>query len=237
MKVQNLFKRYEIKYLLDEKEYQAVLKAFPGRMVDDEYGKTDVCSLYFDTPDARIIRRSLEKPKYKEKLRLRSYGTVDENGTVFLELKKKYDSVVYKRREKMTLSGALEFIKNPDSHSQISSEIAYFLSFYPEVAVRMFIGCKRQAYYGADDRDLRITFDADIVWRDYDLDLTKGLYGNPITQKNQYLMEIKTAGAMPLWLASTLSENGIYPTSFSKYGRAYEALLNNIKLGEVENVV
>ena len=75
------------------------------------------------------------------------------------------------------------------------------------------------------------------MWRDYDLDLTKGLYGNPITQKNQYLMEIKTAGAMPLWLASTLSENGIYPTSFSKYGRAYEALLNNIKLGEVENVV
>lgn len=91
MEIQNLFKRYEIKYLLGESQYRAVMAAFPGKTVEDEYGETTVCSLYFDTPDCRIIRRSLEKPFYKEKLRLRSYGAVDENGSVFIELKKKYE--------------------------------------------------------------------------------------------------------------------------------------------------
>lgn len=233
MEIQNLFKRYEIKYLLGESQYRAVMAAFPGKTVEDEYGETTVCSLYFDTPDSRIIRRSLEKPFYKEKLRLRSYGAVDENGSVFIELKKKYDSVVYKRREKMTLWRAENFLAHPDKHSQIASEIAYFLSYYPNVEPKTFIGCKRQAYYGANDRDLRITFDTDIVWRDYDLDLRKGSYGNAITQKNQYLMEIKTDGAMPLWLTSVLSANRIYPTSFSKYGRAYESMQRNRNQGEI----
>lgn len=233
MEIQNLFKRYEIKYLLGESQYRAVMAAFPGKTVEDEYGETMVCSLYFDTPDCRIIRRSLEKPFYKEKLRLRSYGAVDENGSVFIELKKKYDSVVYKRREKMTLWRAENFLAHPDKHSQIASEIAYFLSYYPNVEPKTFIGCKRQAYYGANGRDLRITFDTDIVWRDYDLDLRKGSYGNAITQKNQYLMEIKTDGAMPLWLTSVLSANRIYPTSFSKYGRAYESMHRNRNQGEI----
>ncbi len=233
MEIQNLFKRYEIKYLLGKRELDAVMSAFPGRMIDDEYGETTVCSLYFDTPDCRIIRRSLEKPFYKEKLRLRSYGAVDGDGTVFIELKKKYDSVVYKRREKMSLSAAEKFLPNPDAHSQIASEIAYFLSFYPDVEPKTFIGCRRQAYYGANDRDLRITFDKDIVWRNHDLDLRLGSYGNPVMPCDNYLMEIKTAGAMPLWLAKVLAENKIYPTSFSKYGRAYESLLREIRSGEV----
>ena len=233
MEIQNLFKRYEIKYLLGKRELDAVTSAFPGRMIDDEYGETTVCSLYFDTPDCRIIRRSLEKPFYKEKLRLRSYGAVNDDGTVFIELKKKYDSVVYKRREKMSLSAAEKFLSNPDGHSQIASEIAYFLSFYPDVEPKTFIGCRRQAYYGANDRDLRITFDKDIVWRNHDLDLRLGSYGNPVMPGDNYLMEIKTAGAMPLWLAKVLAENKIYPTSFSKYGRAYESLLRETRSGEV----
>lgn len=233
MEIQNLFKRYEIKYLLGKRELDAVLSAFPGRMIDDEYGEAAVCSLYFDTPDYRIIRRSLEKPFYKEKLRVRSYGTPADDGAVFLELKKKYNSIVYKRREKMSLTSAENFLKNPDAHSQISAEIAYFLSFYPDVGPTTFIGCVRQAYYGVDDRDLRITFDKDIVCRSYDLDLRLGLYGNPVLPRDMYLMEIKTSGAMPLWLAGTLAENKIYPTSFSKYGRAYENALREIKNKEV----
>lgn len=233
MEIQNLFKRYEIKYLLGKQELDAVMSAFPGRMIDDEYGETTVCSLYFDTPDCRIIRRSLEKPFYKEKLRLRSYGAVDENGTVFLELKKKYDSIVYKRREKMSLKEAESFLANPNANSQITAEIAYFLSLYRGAKPATFIGCRRQAYYGANDRDLRITFDKDIVWRNHDLDLRAGAYGNPILQGDNCLMEIKTAGAMPLWLAKVLADNKIYPTSFSKYGRAYESLLREIKTGEV----
>lgn len=130
MEIQNQFKRYEIKYLLDSRRYSAVRRAMEGRTVGDEYGRSTVCNVYYDTPDHRIIRRSLEKPPYKEKMRLRSYGTPHGDSKVFLELKKKYDAVVYKRRADMTYDAALKFIEQPHPYSQITREIAYFMEFY-----------------------------------------------------------------------------------------------------------
>ena len=214
-KVLNIFKRYELKYLLNDAQYSAVMRAMEEKMRGDEYGKSDICNIYFDTPDYRLIRRSLEKPVYKEKLRLRSYGTPDADSRVFLELKKKYESVVYKRREAMSYREALGFIETPTPHSQITKEIAYFMSFYHGLA---------PAYYGISDSGLRVTFDSDILWRDTDTELSAGIYGTPILPDGMRLMEIKTPGAIPLWLAATLSEERIRQTSFSKYGRAYEAI-------------
>ena len=109
VKIQNQFKRYEIKYLLDARQYESVRRTMQGRTVGDEYGKSTICNIYYDTPDRRLIRRSLEKPVYKEKMRLRSYGTPHGDDRVFIELKKKYESVVYKRRADMTLDAALRF--------------------------------------------------------------------------------------------------------------------------------
>jgi len=108
---QMTFERYEKKYLLDEIQYKEFIKRTGGRIVPDEYGTTTICNIYFDTPDARLIRTSLEKPVYKEKLRLRSYGTPGKDGPVFLELKKKYKGIVYKRRESMVLSEAEGYLR------------------------------------------------------------------------------------------------------------------------------
>ena len=145
---QMTFKRYEIKYLLDEKTYLELRKRLEGKMVVDQYGEKTVCNIYFDTPDSRLIRTSLEKPVYKEKLRLRSYGTPERNSTVFVELKKKYKGVVYKRREDMVLSEAEAYLYQgwkPGFSSQVLREIDWFLKYYGQITPAMYISYERIA--------------------------------------------------------------------------------------------
>lgn len=222
---QMTFKRYEIKYLLDEKTYLELRKRLEGKMVVDQYGEKTVCNIYFDTPDSRLIRTSLEKPVYKEKLRLRSYGTPERNSTVFVELKKKYKGVVYKRREDMVLSEAEAYLYQgwkPGFSSQVLREIDWFLNYYGQITPAMYISYERIAMNEVKDSGLRVTFDTNILWRKEELNLKKGSWGNPILEPGQRLMEIKIAGAMPLWLGEILDKLYIYPVSFSKYGRAYQ---------------
>ena len=226
MKYQNVFKRYEVKYLITRKQQKIILQAMENLTVPDKYGKSTICNLYFDTPDYLLIRRSIEKPVYKEKLRLRTYGMAHSDTQAFAEIKKKYKSVVYKRRVDMPYSQALNYLKGKGGApgGQINSEIEYFLQFYENLAPRVFISYERQAFYSKDDPDFRMTFDQNILWRDYDLDLTKGIYGNKILQDNMVLLEVKTKGAIPLWLTAVLIQNKIYKTSFSKYGNAYKEI-------------
>lgn len=222
---QMTFKRYEIKYLLDEKTYLELRKRLEGKMVVDQYGEKTVCNIYFDTPDSRLIRTSLEKPVYKEKLRLRSYGTPERNSTVFVELKKKYKGVVYKRREDMVLSEAEAYLYQgwkPGFSSQVLREIDWFLNYYGQITPAMYISYERIAMNEVKDSGLRVTFDTNILWRKEELNLKEGSWGNPILEPGQRLMEIKIAGAMPLWLGEILDKLYIYPVSFSKYGRAYQ---------------
>lgn len=229
MGFQNIFKRYELKYLISEEQYRKLREAMSEHMHGDEYGRSTICNLYFDTPDYLLIRRSIEKPVYKEKLRVRSYGIATEDSTVFIELKKKYEKVVYKRRISTAEQTAMKFLvdREPVCEGQIAKEINYFLDFYKPISPTCFLSYEREAFYGNDDHDFRMTFDRNILWRDYDLSLCKGIYGNPILKENQVLMEIKVAAAIPLWLARFLSENKIYKTSFSKYGNAYRTLHND----------
>ena len=217
----NIFKRYEVKYLLTEEQYEELRERTKEHLIEDSYGETTICNCYFDTPDYRLIRTSLEKPVYKEKMRLRSYGTPYGDDRVFLELKKKYESVVYKRRADMTLGAALRFTEAPEPYSQITREIAYFIDLYGSLYPAMFISYSREAFFGADDRDLRITFDTDILWRESEVDLTAGAYGAPLLPAGTVLMELKIASAVPLWFSAALAREKIYPVSFSKYGRAY----------------
>ena len=223
MSDQMIFKRYEIKYLLTRKQREAIEEVFSGRMKADEHGRSTIQSLYFDTPDYLLIRRSLEKPVYKEKLRLRSYGLADENTPVFVELKKKYKSVVYKRRMCMSEQEAEDYLlhRQPVCDSQISHEIDYCMACYPDLLPRMLLSYERDAFYAEDDHDFRITFDENILWRDTELNLTSKIGGNPVLSPDLILMEIKTGKAIPLWLVNVLSKYHIYRTSFSKYGTAY----------------
>lgn len=233
MKYQNVFERYEIKYLITTKQKSKILKILQLYMQLDKYGKTIIRNIYFDTDNYYLIRKSLEKPIYKEKLRLRSYQKADEDTKVFFEIKKKYQAIVYKRRIAITLSKykKLEQEGFNDNSNQILKEINYFFKLYPNLKPKVFLSYERESYF-MENSDLRITFDENIIARNYDLDLKKDIYGTKILEDGYLIMEIKCFKAMPLWLVSILSKEKIYKTPFSKYGTYY---VNNICNNKGEN--
>lgn len=227
MKYQNVFQRYELKYLLTAEQKEAVLAGMKTHMALDKYGRTTIRNLYFDTEDYRLIRHSIEKPAYKEKLRLRSYEKVSKKGKVFVELKKKYKSVVYKRRLAMPEAAAIAWLDGGESpeHCQIAREIAYFMDYYGTLQPRVFLSYEREAYYCKEGGDFRVTFDENIRCRREELSLESEVWGTPILDENLTLMELKTSGGIPLWMTKLLTEQKIYKTSFSKYGTAYQNLI------------
>lgn len=237
------FKRYEVKFKISRAQYEQIKKELPAYMIPDEHGKSTIFSLYYDTPDFRLIRRSMEHPEYKEKLRLRSYGVVTPDQPVFLELKKKYKKIVYKRRIEMTEEEVYRFgreASEPDitawdhihhshlsgkelsfSDRQIRKEIQYAFSYYPELEPRMLLSYEREAWYAKEDHGFRITFDQNLLWREEALDLHTGVFGTHIIPEDELIMEVKTGMGIPLWLTEILTEQKVYKTSFSKYATAY----------------
>lgn len=227
-----VFRRREQKYLLNEKQAAAVKEAMAQYMEPDRYAVSAIRNIYYDTPDYRLIRRSLEKPEYKEKLRLRSYGDATENSKVFLEMKKKYQGVVYKRRIALANRQAMEYMANPDiqlADTQIGRELDYFKRFYGDLFPALYMSYDRNSWRSRDGQ-LRITLDWNIRYRMENVDLTLPNSGTLLLEPGTYLMEVKAPGAMPLWLVKLLSENQIRQTSFSKYGAAYRRLLTERKL-------
>lgn len=223
----NIFERTELKYVISSQQQKSLLEKIAPYIEPDSHGESTVCSLYFDTPSFQLIRNSIEKPIYKEKLRLRSYGIPDDNTKVFLELKKKYKGVVYKRREEMTEFQAENWISTgkPPKESQIMHEICYTSDFYGGLKPKMLISCNRQAYYCSNDSDLRFTFDNHLLYRTTDLCLKNGSYGELIIPEDTCILEIKALNAMPLWLTHALNELAIVPFGFSKYGTGYTCWL------------
>jgi hypothetical protein len=227
-KNKEVFERCEKKYLLSETQYQALMRQLTDYVKADRYGVHTIGNIYYDTDDFSIIRASIEKPLYKEKLRLRCYGVPRPDSTVFLELKKKFKGIVYKRRAEMTLSQAQRYLQTgekPAGSGQILDEIDWFLKRY-RPGPKVYIAYDRLALYGKEDPELRITFDRNIRFRDNALDLAKGPWGTPLLESGQVLMEIKLCGAMPLWLAKALSELKLFPVTYSKYGVCYKRFLS-----------
>ena len=218
-----VMQRYEMKYLLDGRQAALLRRGLEGHMKVDEYGQTSIVSLYYDTPDARLIRASLEKPIFKEKLRLRSYGLATDSSPVFLELKRKYDGVVYKRRVQTTVPEAARFFSGAaltGGSMQIRKELAFFRDRYETLRPACLILYDRTAYFEPDG-DLRLTIDEKPRYRTEGLTLTQSMDGVPLLPQGRSILEIKVQGAMPLWLSALLSEGEIFKSSFSKYGEAY----------------
>ena len=228
MPIQKVFKRYEMKYLLNPQQKEKMLQAMEPYMSLDQYGRTTIRNLYFDTDTYRLVRHSIEKPAYKEKLRIRSYSQAVPYSTVFVELKKKYKKIVYKRRIPLPEKEAMEW-ESGERHcsqdSQISEEIDYFFQYYQDLHPAVFLSYEREAYYSEDHSDFRVTFDEKILCRQEDLSLESEVYGTPILPKERVLMEIKCSGGIPLWMVHVLSQERIYKTSFSKYGTAYQTMI------------
>ena len=204
MKQSGFFQRFEQKYILETRTYQQLFLELTPYMKPDQYGVSQISSIYFDTPDHRLIRNSLEKPVYKEKLRLRCYGSPKPQDPVFVELKKKYMGTVYKRRVALSLQAAESYLYQrlpPEVDSQVLREVDYMYSFYHTLIPTAYIAYQRVALYGLEDANLRVTL---------------------LLPEGQFLMEIKVPCAMPVWMARLLDTLQIFPTSFSKYGVAYQ---------------
>ncbi|MGM9662306.1 MAG: polyphosphate polymerase domain-containing protein [Oscillospiraceae bacterium] len=236
MESQMVFKRYELKYLTDRCQRDAVLRAMEPYMSIDGYGRSSIRNIYYDTPSFRLIRESLEKPVYKEKLRIRSYGPAAAAEPVFVELKKKYRGVVYKRRIALPRAQAEACLEGRLAlpESQIGQEIAYVLDFYWPLAPAVFLSYEREAFFLRSGGDFRVTFDEDLRYRRTALTLDAGPWGTPLLPPGQVLMELKTSGGLPLWMARVLSEEKIFKTSFSKYGAAYQNILLTERKGALQ---
>ena len=226
-----VFSRYENKYLIGEEIYARLQERLLEYMDLDEYNKRfytyPIYNIYYDTEDSHLIRTSLAKPKYKEKLRLRSYGIPTENSKVYVEIKKKFRGMVSKRRSAMMPREAYDFLETgalpylmPYMNAQVLAEAEYIFRRNNPVP-KVFLSYERRAYFGRGDHDLRVSFDTAITTRRTDLRLESGTYGERLLEDGLWLMEIKVARSIPLWLARLLSEYEIYPRSFSKYGAEY----------------
>ncbi len=229
------FNRVEQKYLLTEEAYENIKLCMQQHMIKDSYQDEEfyqISNIYYDTEDNLIIKKSVSKPTFKEKLRLRGYGVINQDSLVFLELKKKINGYVSKRRTQITVREASDFIlygmfpKLQSYHNlQVLREIEYFLNKY-QVRPALFLSYEREAYYCNDRPDLRITIDRQIITRRYDLDLAKGIFGKHLLEPGYYVMEIKTNQNFPYWLNEILNKTHSYSSSFSKYGSEFYNYLN-----------
>ena len=229
METVTVMKRYEMKYILSKEQLLFVRKSLHDHMEVDQYGKTSIASIYYDTPDYRVIRASIEKPTFKEKIRLRSYGVAKNNDHVYLEIKRKSEGVVYKRRIETSEETASLFLNNKIEtigSNQISRELAYFRNFYGKLEPKIMIAYDRTSYAEIDG-DIRLTIDENPRYRTFDLNLHTSMEGQHLLPAGSAILEIKVQQEMPLWLVEILSKGKIYKTSFSKVGEAYKKICVN----------
>lgn len=236
MGYQAVFKRYEIKYLITSEQKETILKAMQPYMEPDRFGRSTIRNIYFDTDDYILARHSIAKPDFKEKLRVRSYERADSESTVFVELKRKYDHVVYKRRIGLAEADAMKWMAGAgrakaaeNGSDQVAKEIDWFLSTYKGLRPALYLSYDREAWRMRKDAkgesDFRVTFDENIFCRDSDISLASEAYGERILEPGMVLMELKCSGGIPMWMTETLSAECIYKTSFSKYGTAYKTMI------------
>ena len=217
------FRRVEVKYLLTESQTQKFLKRIEPYVEKDLYFHTTINNVYYDTPSNDLIIKSINKPMFKEKLRIRSYGTPNLNNQIFVEIKHKYKGVVGKRRVSMSLKEFYDFVstRSYDESNQIMKEIAYLFQHY-KLVPKCFIAYDRNSYRGILDSSLRITIDTNLRSRRYDLKMELGDYGTSFFDTPHSIVEVKVLGAVPLWLSRIFTELQVYPRGFSKYGNIYK---------------
>lgn len=238
-----VFNRYEKKYIISTEVYHRIIPLLEDYMEVDEHSRNGVfysiCNIYYDTSDNEIIRKSIDKPIYKEKLRLRSYGVVTLKDKVYIEIKKKFDGCINKRRVAMTHEEALRFLKTQQKpqtptglNEQIINEIDFLIHRYSSLQPALYLSYDRNALFGKENPNFRVTFDTNLLTRRYDLRLDYGIYGEELLPKGQWIMEAKSDYTFPLWFAELLSKYKIYPISFSKYGSEYRKYLQSYETGK-----
>lgn len=219
-----VFERLETKYLLNEEMYLKLMNVINNHLEKDKYFESNIYNIYFDSNDYMLIQNSLEKPIYKEKVRLRSYHKPDIDEDVFLEVKKKYNGIVSKRRVSLKLKDFYEYLRSgviPKSSSdQRFKEIDYLFNYY-RLEPKLLLAYDRKSYFDKDNINFRITFDSNIRSNENNFHLEDIKEEKPYFEERMYIMETKVLGGYPKWFIDALSTLKIYPASFSKYGSIY----------------
>lgn len=218
------FERIEKKFWMGEEQYHNLLPVLEANTIPDKYGESTICNIYYDTPDYALIRRSIERPLFKEKLRIRSYGMPGEDDIVFVEIKRKLNGIGYKRRIKVPFNMAKNLLRGEPidcDNPQIEKELLDFVGRY-KPAPAVYLSYRRYAMIGKSDPTLRVTIDRNLRYRLTDLEHPSPDNMNPIMEDaSEVLMEIKAPAAIPIWLADEMSRLKIYQAPFSKVGFCY----------------
>lgn len=223
------FKRVERKYIVTASQKEALLKILKEHMDLDKFCVNDatykIQNIYYDTDDDILIKKSIQKPKYKEKLRARKYVGTKK---IFLEIKKKANGIVGKRRITLNQEELDDFVlrgippkREKFIDNQVIKEIEYLLSLY-KVTPKVYISYERLALFDRIDPELRITFDDRIHCKRHNVVFDEEDYEVDILEPGIYILEIKTVNNYPLWLVKALSSLKIYRRSFSKYGTEFK---------------
>ncbi len=226
------FKRYEKKYILTKDMYLKMQELIAPYMEKDDFSKKEpylIRNIYLDTPNKDLIRISCDKPVFKEKIRIRKYGTYNDNiDKYFLEIKRKYDGIVYKRRvclnkeelHDFTVKGIIP-ARSSSLEVQILNELKYTFALYEPIPIS-FICYKRIAYISKEDSAFRLTFDFDLYSRHDDFSFDNEYHETYLLKDDSVLMEVKVPLSIPIWFSRILSLVGAVPSSFSKYGTDYK---------------
>lgn len=231
-----VFNRIEKKYLITNNDKKELLKSIRKNMKKDNYHKSKVINLYFDTDNYDLIIQSIDQPIFKHKLRARSYGRYDR---VFLEIKTKIRekdmNPGFKRRVMITHSDFDEFIAGKitmeklakrsietNNDIQIAREVDYYFKHF-KLKPKIMVIYNRESY--KDENGLRITFDEDLKYRTEDLSFNKRKRDKIYFKDERcIILEVKAHGVLPLWLVHEFSRLHIYPQQFSKVGKIYQRI-------------
>lgn len=224
------FKRIEKKFVIKQDQFNLLFSKLMEVMEYDSYCIKNkfytIHNIYFDDSYNSIIRHSITKPYFKEKLRVRSYNEIiSEDDKFFVEIKKKMNGTVYKRREVISLKDWSNFICDDN---QVLKEVNHLIHYF-KLVPKVYISYDRIALVGKNDSQFRITFDYNIRSRREHLNLNSNSLDKYVVAKDMYIMEIKINQSMELWLSKLLSELNIYSSSFSKYAVEYTNFIREEK--------
>ncbi len=217
------FKRVEDKYIMTKKQAARFMELCSSHLKEDTYFRYTVRSVYFDSERSDLVIRSLMKPDYKMKLRLRSYCDPQGDTPVFLETKKEFEDIIYKRRIGLSYDEAIAYLDYGIPHhvkNNTADEIDYLLNYY-NLSEKVMIAYDRECYASKTEDDVRITFDSNVRYRIDGFSMVLDGSEKRLTDEDTVVMEVKAMDRYPLWLTKTLSAMKLYRGSFSKYGKIY----------------
>lgn len=240
-----IFSRYELKYLISYETYLAFAEQLSQKMKNDQFGnmgKYNIISLYFDSDDHTIYYETRNNLPFRQKLRLRIYNNATLDTVSFLELKQKFNRVVNKRRTKLKLGDAYQYLEqyNSDdisvSNRQIMAEVDSFRSLY-RLKPELIVSYDRHAFIGVEEEDLRVTFDYNLRCRKDDLRIESGPHGMRFVDPHLVVMEVKVTHSVPLWLSRLLSDYACPRKSVSKYCTSFELVNAEKPKGAIHELV